>query len=355
VNGVPPPTRSALERLVRGALGAELRAVEPLPAGLGLRRFYRLRLAGDAPETAVARVEAPEDPRGRPAGAAPEPPLEPIRRLLELHGLPVPARLAGDASAGIEILEDAGDRSLAEAAAGAAPAERVALYAEACSLVPRLQRVDGPRGGVEAFRRELDAPLLRYKAELFARWSLPAALGRPPRPEERAAVLEGFDAIAEACAAAPRRLAHRDLQARNLHVRPEASSGARLVMLDLQGAFLAPPEYDLVSLLRDSYVELPDGEVEAHLAAVRPVLPDAPDPETFARRSALLTLARKAKDHARFLCAARTRGDRRWLAWLPATSRHLRRAARSCRGLEPRLERLAELVEALPEETPCRA
>lgn len=100
-------------------------------------------------------------------------------------------------------------------------------------------------------------------------------------------------------------------------------------------------------------MELPEDEVEAHLEAVRPALPDAPDPETFARRLALLTLARKGKDHARFLYAARARGDRRWLAWLPATSRHLRRAARSCRGLDPRLERLAELMEALPEETPC--
>jgi len=355
----PAETRSALAGLARDALGAELRRVEPLSPGLGLRRFYRLHLGEAGPETAVARVEdvgAPEDPEGRPAGVPPEPPLEPIRGLLESRGLPVPARLAADPDAGIEVLEDVGDLSLAEAAGRADAAERRALYAEACSLVPRLQGIREPPPGVEAFRRGLDASLLRYKAELLNRWSLPAALGRAPRLAERQAVLAGFDAIAEVCAAAPRRLAHRDFQSRNLHLRPGAAPGARLVMLDLQGAFLAPPEYDLVCLLRDSYVELPEPEIHAHLEAVRPVLPDAPEPEAFARRFALLTLARKGKDHARFLYAARTRDDPRWLAWIPVTVRHLRWAARRARELEPRVAPLAELVEALPEEaTACGA
>jgi len=357
MSAVPAEIRSALARLARDALGAELRGVEPISPGLGLRRFYRLALAGAGPRTAVARVEdpeAPEDPEGRPAGVPPEPPLEPIRGLLESRGLPVPARLAADPDAGIEVLEDAGDLSLAEAAGRAGAAERRALYAEACALVARLQQIREPAPGVEAFRRGLDASLLRYKAELFARWSLPAALGRAPRPAEREAVRAGFAAIAESCAAAPRRLAHRDFQSRNLHLRPGAPPGARLVMLDLQGAFLAPPEYDLVCLLRDSYVELPEAEIDAHLETVRPRLPDAPEPEVFARRFALLTLARKGKDHARFLYAARTRGDRRWLAWLPTTVRHLRRAAGRARELEPRVAPLAELVEALPEEaTAC--
>ena len=53
------------------------------------------------------------------------------------------------------------------------------------------------------------------------------------------------------------------------------------MLLDLQGAWLAPPEYDLVCLLRDSYVELPEPEIAQHLAAIRPALPDAPAPEEF--------------------------------------------------------------------------
>lgn len=339
-------SEALLRRLAERCLGRAVTGVEPLPTGLGLRRFYRLRLAGPGPASAIARVEAPEDPAGRPAGLAPEPPLEPLRSVLETAGLPVPARLGGDPGAGVDLLEDVGDRSLADAVAGAPAAARRALYAEACALVPRIQRVADPGGGLAAFARRLDGPLFRYKADLFAAWSLPAALGRASRAAERRAVAEAFALVAAESAAAPRRLAHRDLQSRNLQVRARAP---RLVMLDLQGALLAPPEYDLVCLLRDSYVELPEEELEAHLARVRPELPDAPDPESFARRFDLLTLTRKGKDHARFLYAARARGDRRYLRHIPVTVRALRRAARRSAALDPRLARLAELVEALPE------
>ena len=124
------------------------------------------------------------------------------------------------------------------------------------------------------------------------------------------------------------------------------------MLLDLQGAWLAPPEYDLVCLLRDSYVELPEPEVEAHLAAIRPVLPDAPPPEEFRRRFDLLTLSRKGKDHALFHFVARTRADSRYLRFLPATVRYLRAAAGRAAARDPRLAPLAELIAQLP-EGPC--
>ena len=123
-------------------------------------------------------------------------------------------------------------------------------------------------------------------------------------------------------------------------------------MIDLQGAFLAPPEYDLVCLLRDSYVELSDPAMHEQIERVRPQLPDAPESDTFSRRFDLLTLARKGKDHARFLYSAKERGDRRFLRYVPATVRALRGASARAARLEPRLMPLADLVHSLP-ATPC--
>jgi aminoglycoside/choline kinase family phosphotransferase len=329
-------TERRIRRLVREALGAEPRAIEWLTGQLGLRRFARVHLDD---RTLVARVDAPEDPASRPDGVPPEPPLEPIRSLLEREGLPVPARYG--ASDDIELLEDVGDRTLARAVANA-PATRRALYAQACALVPRIQRIADP-GSVEAFSRHLDDALFAYKADLFARTSLVDA-----GPAAHRCVTDAFERIARAARRAPRRLAHRDFQSANLHVRDDGS----LVMIDLQGAFLAPPEYDLMCLLCDSYVELAREEIDAHLAVVRGALPDAPEPETFRHRFDLLTLSRKGKDHARFLSAARQRGDRRFLEHIPATVRHLRRAAADVAGRDADFEAFAELVHALP-ETPC--
>jgi aminoglycoside/choline kinase family phosphotransferase len=114
-------------------------------------------------------------------------------------------------------------------------------------------------------------------------------------------------------------------------------------MIDLQGAFLAPPEYDLVCLLRDSYVELDDGEIAEQSERVRPELPDAPAPDTFARRFDLLTISRKGKDAARFLQAAAERGDERYLPYVPRTLEAVREAAERAARRDPRLSDFAEL------------
>jgi aminoglycoside/choline kinase family phosphotransferase len=348
--GSPPGAEAELESrlraLVRAGLGAEVAGFEPIAGQIGLRRFLRLRLSPrpGAPATLVARIEAAEDPASRPAGVAPEPPLEPVRRLLERHGLPVPARYGGDSAAGIELLEDAGARSLAAAVESAGAATRVALYREVVALVPRLQRIAPPQPGVAAFERRRGAEQIAYKATRFLEWSLPER-GRPASPSEAQSVRAAFDRIQEAVAQAPLRLAHRDLQGSNVHVL----EGRRVMLLDLQGAWLAPPEYDLVCLLRDSYVELPESEIEQHLSEVRPQLPDAPAAEDFSRRFDLLTLSRKGKDHALFHFVARTRGDSRYLRFVPATVRHLRRAAGRAAARDPRLAPLAELIAELPE------
>ena len=162
---------------------------------------------------------------------------------------------------------------------------------------------------------------------LWALYAFDAEIaGVRAKVSEAAIVRDAFARVADVVRTAPVRLAHRDFQSANLHVTARRGA-ARLVMIDLQGALMAPPEYDLVCLLRDSYVELDDDAVSAHLARVRCALPDPPDPSTFRHRFDLLTLARKGKDHALFLYAAAELGDRRYLPYLPVTRRYLQTAA----------------------------
>ena len=335
-------TESTVRATVKATLDRRVRSMEWLPKQLGLRRFARVLIEDGPPDSLIARCETEEDPAGRPAGAAAEPPLEPIRALLEAAGLPVPTFYGADARGEIQLLEDLGDESLRERATQH-PDETRPLYTEACNWIARLQAVEP--APIAAFDRRLDAEWFRYKADLFARHGLT----RPCRPDERAVIQTSFDRIAAVAVAAPLRLSHRDYQSANLMVRSGAAPGKRLVMIDLQGAFLAPPEYDLVCLLRDSYVELDETELTHQLAQIRPQLPDAPEEEIFQRRFDLLTLSRKCKDLARFCYAARERGDTRYLEFVPTTLRALRRASRRAADREPAFEAFADLIAGIPE------
>ena len=367
-----------IEALCRSALGVSPCAIVPIEAGLGSRRFFRVEFAdsdrnrdrtgdprtdpsrdpgsppGDAPASLIARCEMPEDPALRPPGVKPEPPLEPIRALLEANGLPVPRRYAADESADtadIELLEDAGDVTLDALAARADSTERNALYALAADWIPRLQAIEGDPARVPNFARSLDAALLDYKADQVCQWLVPYATGKPATAAETRVVADAFGEIKAAVAAAPQRLAHRDYKAQNLHVLG-GTTAPRLMMIDLQGAFLAPPEYDLVCLLRDLQFELSREEVHAQRERIRPALPDAPSRDEFEHRFELLTLSRVGKDLARYLYAIHERGDERYRQYLPTPVRHLRDAATASAPWSRALARFADLIASLP-EPPC--
>jgi len=350
-----PDSLALLEALVARRLGARVESVLPLAPGLGTRRFFRLVLSPggpDTPRSLIARVDAPEDPARRPGGAPPEPPLEPIRAFLERSGIPVPRSHGRDPESGVELLEDVGDTSLEQAVTDLSPAQRRELYAETAGWVVRLQALSRPDPPIAAFDRRLDETQIAYKAERLIRFGLPALLRREPTAGEVKIVREGFARIADACREAPLRLSHRDLKAANVHLRDGAPPGARIVLIDLQGAFLAPPEYDLVCLFHDAHVVLPVSEIDAQLAAIRPRLPDAPPRDEFARRFHLLTLSRVGKDASLYLYASSQLGDHRYLRFVPRAVRILRASAQRAARLEPSLARLADLLAALEEE-PC--
>jgi aminoglycoside/choline kinase family phosphotransferase len=345
--------RRALAALVKRALGTELVEIEPIAPGLGNRRFFRLRLAesrdAGQPSRVIARVEAEEDRAKRPDGVAGEPTLEPLRGFLEEAGIPVPKRYGGDAELCVELLEDVGSTSLEAAVGTASRALRAELYDEACALIPRLQRLEAPSPKLAAFERRLDRPLFESKADRVVNWALPYWLGRDPTPAECEVVRATFSLIADTCAPAPLRFSHRDLKAANIHLRHGASKGNRLVLIDLQGAFMAPPEYDLVCLLRDSHFSLPIGDVMAQLEITRPKLPDAPVAEIFDRRFTLLTLSRVTKDAAHYINAFTTAGDTRYLDLLPTARQYLCEAASRAAGWDPVLQRYGDLVDGLRE------
>jgi aminoglycoside/choline kinase family phosphotransferase len=155
-------------------------------------------------------------------------------------------------------------------------------------------------------------------------------------PVARAALSEEFAVIAEELASEPRVLCHRDYHSRNLMLHH-----GRLYIIDFQDARMGPDTYDLVSLLRDSYVDFSEAQVEQLMAFFLALRGERPGEATeFRRRFDLMSVQRNLKALGTFGFQTITRANTVYIQYMPRTLRHVRA------NLEryPRFARLQELL-----------
>jgi aminoglycoside/choline kinase family phosphotransferase len=124
-------------------------------------------------------------------------------------------------------------------------------------------------------------------------------------------------------------------------------------ILDFQDAVLGPLSYDLVSLLKDAYVEWPeervlDWSVRYWETARRAGLPVRADFAEFYRDFEWMGVQRHLKVLGIFARLWHRDGKARYLDDLPLVLRYLERAARRYRELNP----LARLLDELHGRTP---
>jgi aminoglycoside/choline kinase family phosphotransferase len=119
---------------------------------------------------------------------------------------------------------------------------------------------------------------------------------------------------------------------------------AQLYMIDFQDARMGPDTYDLVSLLRDSYVDLTDQTVE-DLIAYFLALKGTPDDADFRRRFDVMALQRNLKALGTFGYQTTARRNPVYIQYIPRTLRYVRRNLAL-----PRFARLHELLSTHVEE-----
>jgi aminoglycoside/choline kinase family phosphotransferase len=142
-------------------------------------------------------------------------------------------------------------------------------------------------------------------------------------------------------ASEPRVLCHRDYHSRNLLLRE-----GQVYIIDFQAARMGPDTYDLVSLLRDSYVDLPEqtvNELIAYFLALKGVTGEDPD---FRRRFDLMALQRNLKALGTFGYQTTARRNPVYIQYIPRTLRYVRDNL----DHQPRFERLRELLATHVEE-----
>ncbi len=204
-----------------------------------LRRYFRVRLGGES----YIAMDAP--PAHYDTGVY----VRIAKRLLAL-GLNVPRVLTADLARGFLLLSDLGEETYL-AALSEHSADR--LYGDALATLQRLQQGTRDDGFLPPYERSL----LLSEIGLFGEWYLDRYLGLQLTRAQKRVLDESAVMLAEAALAQPRVWVHRDFHSRNLMVTDEHNPG----VLDFQDAVVGPVSYDLVSLLRDCYVEWPEERV----------------------------------------------------------------------------------------------
>jgi len=176
-----------------------------------------------------------------------------IGKLLAAHQLPVPEIFQQNLEQGFLLLSDLGNTAFLSVLNQDSVED---LYKPAIDCIVQMQLISKP-ADLPAY----DAQLLGNELALFDQWFLDRHLGldKPDFVDNLYSFL-----IIEA-QQQPHTFVHRDYHSRNLMLQSDGSPG----IIDFQDAVWGPVTYDLVSLLRDVYIQWPPSLVTRFLEYYR--------------------------------------------------------------------------------------
>jgi aminoglycoside/choline kinase family phosphotransferase len=320
--------------LERSGLASRSPRVVPLTGDASDRRYYRV-LVSDAPSIVLSLYSAPFQFESLS--------FVNVARLLKEMPTPIPAVLGHAEDLGVLALEDLGDVTLQAHLGAATPAEHAALYRQAVALIATMQK----RGAELADDQYLpygiafDVEKLTWELDFFTKHFIEAYRGVVIAPDAREELRREFRGVVEELAAEPRVLCHRDYHSRNLMLHQD-----QLFIIDFQDARMGPDTYDLVSLLRDSYVDLPDPTVAELIAYFLALKGQTGAEAAFQRRFDVMALQRNLKALGTFGYQTTGRRNPVYIQYIPRTLRYVRNNLAQM----PQFARLRTLLGAYVEE-----
>ncbi len=247
----------------------------PASADASFRRYFRVTgpaIAGcfDGVGESLIVMDAPPDKEDSY-------PFVVISNLLADAGLNVPQVFAKDLAQGFLLLSDLG----AQAYLDALNEHTVeSLYEDALDALFKMQC------NVSQHITELpiyDETMLSNEMTLFIDWYCQRYRKWSFTDKQRTRLDRVFQPLCATALAQPQVFVHRDYHSRNLMAMAQHSVHRNPGILDFQDAVLGPVTYDLVSLLRDCYIDWPRPQVEQwalgylHRVASAGLISSAPD------------------------------------------------------------------------------
>ena len=238
-----------IERWLSRELRLEVARIEPASSDASFRRYFRVFVARGS----YVVMDAPpgrEDVR----------PYLKVSQLLEECGAHVPHVHQADPLRGLLLLEDLGRTLYLERLLAGEDSER--LYGDALDALARIQL----RGRAACAQlAPYDRSALLREMALMPEWFLGRHLALTLSADESQLLAAAFEFLIGAALAQPLVFVHRDYHSRNLMVVAARNPG----IIDFQDALRGPVGYDLVSLLKDCYIDWPRARVVGWVAAFR--------------------------------------------------------------------------------------
>ncbi len=246
----------------------------------------------------------------------------------EKHGVQVPKVISFSKEEGFILLEDLGDLTLERKFwENLVPEHAMDFYKLS---IDELAKIHYPctkdrTNDCVAFKIEFDTEKLLWEMN-YARDHLLEGLFNIKLSETEAKILQKqMTSICDRLSHEPKYIAHRDYHSRNIMIK---AGKARII--DFQDARLGAIQYDLVSLLRDSYVELDEkvsGKLMNYYLDLRK---DAGEPDVdrdhFDLIFELQTIQRCFKACGSFASFYNSRADKRYLKYLPGTLKTVKKS-----------------------------
>ncbi len=270
-----------------------------------------------------------------------------IHRYLQRAGVRVPEIYGYDRKKGILYLEDFGDQLLEGVVhrVGHFPVE---LYQCAIDEMVKMQAfsLEHKDRSCYAFRLAFTEGVFFWEFDHFVEYCVEKEFRLPLSRGEKSSMLDLFRAASQTLAKHSRVFTHRDFHSRNLMVLSDRCIG----VLDFQDAVTGPVFYDLASLLRDAYVEVPE-EMEDKLLAYYSesavsYLTGA-EMEDFQYLFELSALQRDLKAAGRFCYIKLKKHNPAFMVHVPPALRKAVRAARCLEKMSSEWKIILEVVEKL--------
>ena len=312
-------------------LNLNVETIRPASSDASFRRYFRV----DSDNGSFIVMDAPPDKEK----------VEPFIYVDELFGqsgVTIPKILAKDIQKGFLLLTDLGNRTyLAELTDNNADQ----LYRQALDALVRIQVISQPK-----LLPEYDRAALLRELELFPQWYINQHLGFEITPERKATLEKIFNVLLANNLAQPQVFVHRDFHSRNLMVMEKDNPG----ILDFQDALYGPITYDLVSLLKDAYIEWDEERVLDLVIrywekARRMGLPVNPDIDQFYRDFEFMGVQRHLKVLGIFARLSHRDQTTHYLKDIPLVMKYASKTAHRYSELAPLAKLLDELQDIKPQ------